>query len=178
MPKTRSAADDLAEGWEPSPLPGQLPDGSLGLPPLRAPTMAAPSLCELGPCVHYHRMTYQIDAAAPTDGSPGGLFQQTAHTCYPTPGIEIELRGTPVFECSLWTPMSQTAAKKQTDAGRRQLKTKDGKRFLHELASWRTMKEQQFKDVPKIEPDPPREGEDARHVAAEAADTDDDRGLS
>jgi len=123
--KTLNPHDDLAEGFEPSPLPPMGPDGAPQIPALRVIPPARPSLCHAGPCVHYHRIVIQVDAADPravkvpirlpesapgVESAPSGsvyrapaaYHTQTHHYCYPDTGIEIDLGALPVVECNRW----------------------------------------------------------------------------
>jgi hypothetical protein len=118
---------DLADGIEPAPPPDRRPDGTVIIPPQRTEVPPRPSLCEAGPCRHYHRFSTQVDAAnpravrlavAPPEGVPrtergphGAVYQPPAvyhvefhHYCYPNPGIEMNLGSLPVPECNRWDP--------------------------------------------------------------------------
>jgi len=86
-----------------------------------------PSLCEAGPCQHLHRFEIQVDAASPLaqrvpielpDGprvetTPGGKVYQPLpvfHTrveryCYPSTGIELELKSASMVRCNRFTPV-------------------------------------------------------------------------
>lgn len=106
--------DELADGFEPSPLPPVAPDGSLELPPLREPPRYPPRLCEQGPCRHYHTFKIQLDAQKPlaVKGEDGQMevpeapnHEEQHHYCYPDVGIESKLGSLPVISCSRWAPM-------------------------------------------------------------------------
>jgi hypothetical protein len=100
--------DALEAGFVPSDLPPRAPDGGLELTPapVKLPVIQPMSLCELGPCRRYHRLVQKIDAQAPLDGSEAPIATSVVRTCYPSPGIEYDLTGEPVKECSLWSPMT------------------------------------------------------------------------
>ena len=92
-------------GWEPAVFPSRGPDGLIPAPPPRSlPVLEQPSLCEAGPCRHYHRVASLMDAAAPIDGSASEAHEQIVRACYPAPGIELELGEAPVSKCSRWEP--------------------------------------------------------------------------
>ena len=57
--------DDMQEGIEEAPPPDRNPDGTIVVPPRRAELPPRPSLCQAGPCRHYHRFATQVDAANP-----------------------------------------------------------------------------------------------------------------
>lgn len=171
--KQRSIRDNLTDGFEPSPVPPVGPDGNVHLPQLRTPTRRAPTLCELGPCVHYQCMRVQMDAAAPQDGSDGGLHTETAHTCYPSPGVELDLGPMPVLECSYWEPQSPKRTKTLKDSRDRVLKTKQGRAFAAELRDWEACKadaERQAMEVAEEE----RKAEAATAPPPAPADDNDD----
>lgn len=118
---------DLPDGIEPAPAPDRRSDGTLIIPPLRDQVPPRPSLCDAGPCRHYHRFSTQVDAANPRavrlpggvpPGTPrtvqtptGALYQAPAvfhvevhRYCYPTVGVEMNLGALPVTECNRWDP--------------------------------------------------------------------------
>lgn len=104
-----------------------------GAPPSRLPVIDPPSLCEAGPCRHYHRVVSVIDAQDPV-GERGPVRRQVTRACYPTPGIELELGETPVFVCSRWEPDNEQA---RLDSLRSAyMKTVDGKTFAAEVAAF------------------------------------------
>ena len=125
--KTLRPNDALAEGWEPSPPPHIGPDGLAIGPPSVDSVPPYPSLCEAGPCQHLHRFEIQVDAASPLaqrvpivlpDGprvetTPGGKVYQPLpvfHTrveryCYPSTGIELELKSASMVRCNRFTPV-------------------------------------------------------------------------
>lgn len=131
--------DRLTEGWEASPSPFMGPNGEVGLPHKRLRLLPdPPSLCTQGPCVNYHEIKAMVEAAEPTDGSSTGKeHTQLIKTCYPNEGIEVDLNGAPVFECSLWSPIKPSIQRAQGVARNAHLKTPAGKVYLKTLAAWR-----------------------------------------
>lgn len=105
MPTEIDPSERLSEGWDPASLPARTPNDPMPSSP-RMPMLSlrAPTLCEQGPCAHYHKAVMRFDAATPMDGSEDVMHTQTLRSCYPTPGIAIELEDKPVFECSRWAP--------------------------------------------------------------------------
>jgi hypothetical protein len=118
---------DLAEGFEPGPVPTVGADGHVQMSGSRPPLPPRPRMCDAGPCRHYHRLEIQVDAANPRaqkipirlpvlqpgmEASPGGVIWQAPaafhtvveHYCYPDIGIEMDLGATPVVECNRWSP--------------------------------------------------------------------------
>lgn len=98
---TPDAADRVGAGWSPSPVPMATP----GSPEVPRVTLAdlvmpavPPSLCRLGPCRNYHEARVLLPSHGAIDKS------QLIRTCYPHPGIEMDLADTPVLECSRWWP--------------------------------------------------------------------------
>lgn len=121
-------------GWEPAPLPAYGPDG-ITFPAPRPSLPLAPSLCEAGPCRHYHRVASVMDAADPADGSEGTTHQQIVRACYPAPGIELEVGETPVLACSRWEPDNEQA---RLDSLRDQfLRSPAGKEYQAAMARFR-----------------------------------------
>lgn len=100
----------LTSAFTPAPLPPIGPDGAPVFTP--APTAPPPMQpmwrCELGPCRHLHTFTSKIESQEPTDGSSGPIHTIGSATCYPAPGCEVDLSGHPVFECSHWSPMTES----------------------------------------------------------------------
>ncbi len=107
-----SSNDALEAGFVPAGLPPRAQDGGLELTPapVSLPVIQPMTLCELGPCRHHHRLVQKIDAQAPLDGSEAPIVTAVIRTCYPSPGIEYDLTGEPIKECSLWSPMSEDEA--------------------------------------------------------------------
>lgn len=103
MPHIDPTLRDMGVGPTPPTQVG--PDGA----PIFTPAPMTPiprepvSLCMLGPCVRYHELAAKIDAQEPQDGSAAPAYAMAIRTCYPTPGIEIDL-STPVKHCNLWEP--------------------------------------------------------------------------
>jgi len=113
--KTIDVQDELAEGFDPSPLPPIGRDGGLALPPLRKIVDPPPRICDVGPCAHYHQFETQLDVASPLahKGPDGHLTAsaqpfhiKTHHYCYPSPGIELALEALPVLRCNRWDPVA------------------------------------------------------------------------
>lgn len=102
-----SPTDRLVDGFVPSSVPPMAPDGGLQLDPapLEPPPARPISICELGPCRNYHELASKMDAQEPLDGSRVRLPVFVTRTCYPSPGIEMDL-AQPVRECSLWAPFT------------------------------------------------------------------------
>lgn len=100
--------DALSAGFSTSPIPPRAHDGGLELEPapVSLRVIQPISICELGPCRNYHRLAQKIDAERPIDGSEAPVYVAITKTCYPSPGIEYDLTGEPVKECSRWAPMS------------------------------------------------------------------------
>lgn len=105
MPSEIDPDERLYEGWEPSPVPARTPNDPLPAPPrVVLPQVVAPTLCEQGPCSHYHGAVVRFDAATPMDGSDDVTHTQTIRTCIPESGVTLELEDRPVFECTKWDP--------------------------------------------------------------------------
>jgi hypothetical protein len=124
--KTLRPNDALADGWEPSPPPHIGPDGLAIGPPSVESFPPYPSLCEAGPCQHFHRFEIQVEATSPLaqqvpielpDGhrvetTPAGKVYRPLpvfHTrveryCYPSSGIELELGSTSMVRCNRFKP--------------------------------------------------------------------------
>lgn len=136
--KTIDPQERLSDGWEPAPGPPLGPD--LSLPPSpKLPILGpeAPTLCRQGPCIHYHELQTQLDAAKPIDGSAAAEFRHTIRTCYPHSGIEMPLDETPVFQCNLWLPADATVeGRRRTKAATDYLLSEPGKQYQAELAEW------------------------------------------
>jgi hypothetical protein len=111
MTTPKTPTDRLADGFVASSLPPIAPDGGLQLEAAATgPLMEKPiSLCQLGPCRHYHELTSELEAQQPLDGSSIHLPVIVTRACYPSPGSEIELSGeTSIMECNRWAPMNKT----------------------------------------------------------------------
>lgn len=129
----------LTEGWEPSPSPVMGPGGHIQMPPRRRLTVLdPPTLCAQGPCVHYHELDILVDAATDLDGSGVGRdHHQIVKTCYPTPGIEIDLNGTPVFECLYWEPLSPSVVTRRQTNRTKFARSQPGKDYAKALKAWK-----------------------------------------
>lgn len=138
MPTEIDPSDRLSDGWEPAPLPARTPNDPLPpSPSLPAPSVAPPTLCELGPCAHYHKAVLRFDAATPMDGSASVTHTQNLRSCYPTAGISIELEDSPVFECSRWAPIDLAFKTRLEQLRQAALQSADGEQYQRELAEWR-----------------------------------------
>jgi hypothetical protein len=113
-------AEALTKDFEPSPLPPIAPDGGFapGIPP-PAPTPEATEdnmICLRGPCRHFHTMVTTAGEGNPEgwtdnlediDGNIVSISEPRMHhmLCWVQPGVEIELTGDCVFDCSRWEPL-------------------------------------------------------------------------
>ena len=131
--KSSTLTSRFLAGFEPLVLPPPGPDGMIPAgPPRSLPVVQPPSLCEAGPCHHYHRVASVMDAE--DGGTPGQTHRQVTRACYPAPGIELELGEVPVLQCSRWEPDNEQS---RLDSMRGQyLKTVDGKAFAAEMAAF------------------------------------------
>lgn len=130
-------ADRLFPDYEPPPLPPIGPDGSLMTPsvPVRL-VVLPPSLCEQGPCAHYHEFRMPYDAAKPMDGSSSGDNVSTVRTCYPNAGVEFPLNGVTVLECGLWKPIDPAVLSMRADARNRYMASPAGQKYTEEIDAW------------------------------------------
>lgn len=152
--RSKELQDELQAGFEPATLPAPAPDGTLALPPMRRQLPQAPRLCAQGPCVHYHRLTIQLDAesaqaaAVAGDavhhgrlvGAPSESFHTaTHHYCYPEKGIEADLGPLSVLECNRWWPQSRSlAGQGSREVAVDEFKASEpGKQYQHELNAWK-----------------------------------------
>ena len=122
-------------GWEPAVLPPSGPDGMIPAPPPRPLPVIAdpPSLCEAGPCRHYHKVQSLMDAQEAIDGT-ASIHPQVTRACYPAVGIELELGETPVTRCSRWEPDGEQA---RLDSIRDTfLKSPNGKAYVEKMAAF------------------------------------------
>ena len=104
MPKELDPTARIADGFTPSAI-SVGPDGIPAAVPVRPPSkLALIPLCTLGPCVRYHELVTKMDAQDPQDGSEGEVFTNRTRTCYPSPGIEMDISVNPVHQCNLWEP--------------------------------------------------------------------------
>jgi hypothetical protein len=131
--KSSSLTSRFLAGFEPLVLPPRGPDGMIPAgPPAKLPVVQPPSLCEAGPCRHYHRVASVMDAE--DGGSAGPTHRQVTRACYPAVGIELELGETPVLQCSRWEPDNEQA---RLDSIRADfLKKPDGKAFVEKVAAF------------------------------------------
>lgn len=160
--RSKELQDELQAGFETTPLPAPAPDGTLALPPMRRSLPQAPRLCAQGPCVHYHRLTVQLDAESARAaavaagavhhgrlvGAPSESFHTaTHHYCYPEKGIEADLGALPVLECNLWLPLADRIDLEipkgpvlgpwRADIIYRFMGSEAGERYARELAAWK-----------------------------------------
>ena len=106
MAKEIAPTDRLIDSFTPSEVPVG-PDGTPSPMPAQAESKLAPiPMCALGPCIHYHEVITKFDAQEPLDGTRGSIHVQTTRTCYPSPGIEMDVTEHPVYRCNLWEPRS------------------------------------------------------------------------
>jgi hypothetical protein len=138
----------LADEFEPSPLPPIAPDGGLALEPVPIKPLRRVqiSLCALGPCANYHEVLTKIDAQDPLDGSPGKIHLMPVRTCYPHPGIEMDLKDMPVRECNRWNPLevtNQLASPDLLQKSRRDIFIRNRADLYNDfLTSWTTANEE------------------------------------
>lgn len=126
---------DMIEDFEAGPMP--MP----GVPSNVRPTALAPQpprLCALGPCRHYHRVRFQMDAQEPLHGSGAPLRLKTLHSCYAQVGVDTDMTDTHVFECNRYDPVDpiSDAELGRANAMQRALETPDGEIFMAEMATW------------------------------------------
>lgn len=129
---------DPTAGFSPAPMPPIAADGGPQLEPATVAELGvAPiSLCELGPCVHLHRITNRIDSQEPLDGSKGAIHIGTARSCYAQPGVDGPL-DQPVLECNKWRPITdheKKALEQSRSAFRSKKENKDDIDAFHQ--SW------------------------------------------
>lgn len=142
------AQEDPIEGFDASELPPVGPQGIPGAEDRRLP-LAPPRLCEVGPCVHYHRFQIQLDVESPKAAGidPGGKMAgdgggqpfhvRTHHYCYPDSGIETDLGSLPVMECNRWDPVPLVTIEKESE-WRRRFFAEDprGGKYREDFAAW------------------------------------------
>ena len=159
MTKRRDVREGLADGFEPAPGPRVGPDGRLMFEPMPKERPPHPRLCDAGPCLHYHRLVTQVDAADPhpqllPDRLPSdtpGVFEvqgkqfykpprsfhtEVHHYCYPTPGVESELGSVPVIECNLWRPRTELDDMLDRTAREKFEASERGIAFRQSVADW------------------------------------------
>ena len=150
MPRMRSrdVRDNLTEDFEPATF-ATGPEGAIP-PPTKTPRPAPPSLCEQGPCVHYHAFTLPFDAETPrgaavepggkVTGDPGPARDYVEHHryCYPTAGVEMNLAGLPVLRCNRWDPLDRDVGSEAAANIRRKEYSRSlaGETYARELAAW------------------------------------------
>lgn len=129
-------SERVAAGFVPSAIQVG-PDGAPApIPVAPLPERELVTLCQLGPCVRYHELRTKLDAQDPQDGSERHVYVSTTRTCYPSPGIEMDLSETPVRDCNLWEPRIDVA---ETRLRHRQAyqRTKEGaEQWAEYEASW------------------------------------------
>lgn len=125
----------------------------VNLTPQRPPPDPRPSLCEAGPCRHYHRFAVQVDAEPPkvrrlpvvVPGVAGDTYQPPAtfHTethryCYPDTGIEMSLGVMPVTECNRWDPVDRDGSEGKAGLRRAMLfwASPAGQEHRHQEGMW------------------------------------------
>lgn len=174
MPTEIDPSDRLSEGWEPAPLPARTPNDPMpSSPRLPVLSLPAPTLCEQGPCAHYHKAVLRFDAATPMDGSQDVTHVQNLRSCYPTAGISIELEDSPVFECSRWSPLD-LAFKARLERLRSDfMESAEGAQYAGELAAWRADQQRIRDEIAKYSETPhPELGEiEAMLLEMTAGDT-------
>jgi hypothetical protein len=148
------AQDDAIEGFDESELPAMGPGGIAGAHD-RKLAPPPPRLCEVGPCVHYHRFAIQLDAEGPKAASvlAGGKLEgpppeqpfhiRVHHYCYPDVGIETELGSTPVMQCNRWSPMPPSqAAMIATRNSEFFANDPRGQKYVAEMQAWESARDE------------------------------------
>lgn len=168
------ATQDLADGFEPGPLPPMGPDGGMTAGEPVKVSDPPPRICEQGPCVHYHRFEILMDATKPIaaevgeDGRPRGIAPdvrhhvEVHHYCYPTVGVETKLGSLPMLHCNFWEPKLKAKQDALELTRAEYLESEDGKRYLGELAAWEERQQAELEREAAV-------AEDAAKVLAEAA---------
>lgn len=145
--RTNDIHGDLHAELEPGPLTAG-PDGTIQLTQQARSIPPPPRLCAAGPCRHYHTFTIQLDAERALagrveqggklagDAGPDPFYVRRHHYCYPTPGVETDLKDLPVLECSRWDPDTYEA-RGIDDRREAFFRTRNGMTFKRELADWR-----------------------------------------
>jgi hypothetical protein len=126
-------------GFEPIVLPPRGPDGMIPSGPARMSLpVLPPTLCEAGPCAHYHRVSSVMEDQEPI-GGPGPIRRMVTRACYPAPGVEIEL-DSPVLQCSRWEPNGE---QERLDGIRKRfLSSEPGKAFSGQVSEFEASHEQ------------------------------------
>lgn len=101
-----------------SPDGGIVPGFAAVPPPPQAYMTPENFVCLRGPCRYYWHLVTDIDMENPDDtwasltdpltGKPLTKPRQHTHTCLANPGMETDLTGDSVFECSKWDPFAPT----------------------------------------------------------------------
>lgn len=140
--------DELQEGWDPAPLPPVAPDGGIEIQSLRVAAQAPPSLCEAGPCRHYHVFQMELDVQKPLAdrvergtliGAPPDIpvVVQTQKYCYPDVGIELGPLGEHnIMSCNRWSPIAEHERKHDDEMRARFFETDAGKQYRTVLDAW------------------------------------------
>ena len=170
--KTLRPNEALADGWEPSPAPHVGPDGLAVGPTSVESVPPYPSLCEAGPCRHFHRFEIQVEATSPlaqqvsvelpdgprVESTPGGKVYRPLpvfHTrveryCYPDTGIELELGSASMVKCNRFSPRTQPArvrnAADQTGRSRWDL-------YLDKVKAWKADRAREAQEAADVERD-------------------------
>lgn len=131
----RDVADRIGENWSQSPVPNALP----GSPEVPRVTIAdvvmapiPPTICRLGPCRNYHEARVLL----PAHGVDGKSI--LVRTCYPHPGIEMDLQDTPVLECNRYWPEIGVGRPLERDKARDLIMNSEaGAEYKTALDAWR-----------------------------------------
>ena len=147
------AQDAPIEGFDAGELPGMGPGGIPGAED-RKVAPPPPRLCEVGPCVHYHRFAIQLDVEGPKADNilAGGKLEGAApkqpfhvrvhHYCYPDVGIETELGSLPVLECNRWEPRALAHEQMLADErGKFFVNDPRGQKYTEQMTEWRVARE-------------------------------------
>lgn len=126
MPKVIDPKAVFQDGWDPTAAAPIGPGGEVLPSPKMRPVIEPPTLCDQGPCRHYHQLVTLANAQGPKDGSLVA-YKQTVKTCYPEPGIEMPLNDVPVFACNRWDPGVPIATHQKTLAW---------SRYIDALVAW------------------------------------------
>lgn len=116
-------------------------------PPRSLPIAQPPSLCEAGPCRHYHRVASVMDAE--DGGVAGATHRQVTRACYPAVGIELELGETPVLQCSRWEPDNEQSRLDSIRAAF--LKSPDGTAYAAKVTEFEEAEAARDADVDEVE---------------------------
>ena len=142
--------DRLEGDWEPSQIPDLRPDAPAVEPPkLRVLPPEPPSLCAQGPCVHYHEVSYEMDAQKPLDHSEASSKSHRMRTCYPSSGIEMPLDAA-VFECNLWLPSPPKHEDQRETQRLRYMQSGAGEAYRADLEAWNLEQERIRKEESEL----------------------------